>query len=143
MKSPEITWYIENNDEPENITKEYYVGSYNPNSYEVIMNLQIWNNRYGQEDAQDIENPSLAITFSNLEDCKLLEYTKVKIDNNAYESPNIINNTGKIIINRILSGEANVGESKNSNNCIHVSIKVEINNNMKNGLKNLLIDLQY
>ena len=92
MKNPELTWYLVSAENSVIIEKEHYLGAYTPDATEMIINLQLWNNRYGQEIAKDIENSNLKITFSSIEDTKLLEYMQVKIDNNPYEDLTIINN---------------------------------------------------
>lgn len=142
MKSSEVSFYITSSDEMENIEKEYYLGVCPPNK-ELIIKLQVWNNRFGQENAKDIENAHLSITFSSIEDTKLLEYMQVKIDNNIYQTPEIINSVGIVPIERIISGQNNTGDETNTNNYITVFIKIMLNPNMKNGLKNLLISLDY
>ena len=85
MKNPELSWYLISAEDSIIIEKEHYLGAYTPDTIEMITNLQLWNNRYGQEIAKDIENSNLKITFSSIEDTKLLEYMQVKIDNNPYE----------------------------------------------------------
>ena len=143
MKNPELSWYLISAEDSIIIEKEHYLGAYTPDTVEMITNLQLWNNRYGQEIAKDIENSNLKITFSSIEDTKLLEYMQVKIDNNPYEDLTIINNEAIIPIQRIISGEINVGDNKCVNNYIDIYIKTTLSQDMKNGLKNLLINLDY
>ena len=143
MKNPELSWYLISAGDSVIIEKEHYLGAYTPDTIEMITNLQLWNNRYGQEIAKDIENSNLKITFSSIEDTKLLEYMQVKIDNNPYEDLTIINNEAIIPIQRIISGEINVGDNMCVNNYIDIYIKTTLSQDMKNGLKNLLINLDY
>lgn len=143
MKNPELSWYLISAEDSIIIEKEHYLGAYTPDTIEMITNLQLWNNRYGQEIAKDIENSNLKITFSSIEDTKLLEYMQVKIDNNPYEDLTIINNEAIIPIQRIISGEINVGNNMCVNNYIDIYIKTTLSQDMKNGLKNLLINLDY
>ena len=144
MKNPELSWYLISAGDSVIIEKEHYLGAYIPDAIEMIINLQLWNNRYGQEIAKDIENSNLKITFSSIEDTKLLEYMQVKIDNNPYEDLTIINNEAIIPIQRIISGEINVGDNMCVNNYIDIYIKTTLSQDMKkNGLKNLLINLDY
>lgn len=143
MKNPELSWYLISAGDSVVIEKEHYLGAYTPDTVEMITNLQLWNNRYGQEIAKDIENSNLKITFSSIEDTKLLEYMQVKIDNNPYEDLTIINNEAIIPIQRIISGEINVGDNMCVNNYIDIYIKTTLSQDMKNGLKNLLINLDY
>ena len=143
MKNPELSWYLISAGDSVVIEKEHYLGAYTPDTVEMITNLQLWNNRYGQEIAKDIENSNLKITFSSIEDTKLLEYMQVKIDNNPYEDLTIINNEAIIPIQRVISGEVNVGDNMCVNNYIDIYIKTTLSQDMKNGLKNLLINLDY
>ena len=143
MKNPELSWYLISAEDSIVIEKEHYLGAYTPDTIEMITNLQLWNNRYGQEIAKDIENSNLKITFSSIEDTKLLEYMQVKIDNNPYEDLTIVNNEAIIPIQRIISGEINVGDNMCVNNYIDIYIKTTLSQDMKNGLKNLLINLDY
>ena len=143
MKNPELSWYLISAEDSIIIEKEHYLGAYTPDTVEMITNLQLWNNRYGQEIAKDIENSNLKITFSSIEDTKLLEYMQVKIDNNPYEDLTIVNNEAIIPIQRIISGEINVGDNMCVNNYIDIYIKTTLSQDMKNGLKNLLINLDY
>lgn len=143
MKNPELSWYLISAEDSIIIEKEHYLGAYTPDTIEMITNLQLWNNRYGQEIAKDIENSNLKITFSSIEDTKLLEYMQVKIDNNPYEDLTIVNNEAIIPIQRIISGEINVGDNMCVNNYIDIYIKTTLSQDMKNGLKNLLINLDY
>lgn len=143
MKNPELSWYLISAEDSIIVEKEHYLGAYTPDTVEMITNLQLWNNRYGQEIAKDIENSNLKITFSSIEDTKLLEYMQVKIDNNPYEDLTIINNEAIIPIQRIISGEINVGDNMCVNNYIDIYIKTTLSQDMKNGLKNLLINLDY
>ena len=143
MKNPELSWYLISAGDSVVIEKEHYLGAYTPDTIEMITNLQLWNNRYGQEIAKDIENSNLKITFSSIEDTKLLEYMQVKIDNNPYEDLTVVNNEAIIPIQRIISGEINVGDNMCVNNYIDIYIKTTLSQDMKNGLKNLLINLDY
>ena len=68
---------------------------------------------------------------------------QVKIDNNPYEDLTIVNNEAIIPIQRIISGEINVGDNMCVNNYIDIYIKTTLSQDMKNGLKNLLINLDY
>ena len=143
MKNPELTWYLVSAENSVIIEKEHYLGAYTPDTVEMITNLQLWNNRYGQEIAKDIENSNLKITFSSIEDTKLLEYMQVKIDNSSYKDLTIINNEAIIPIPRTISGEINIGDNMCVHNYIDIYIKTTLSQDMKNGLKNLLINLDY
>lgn len=143
MKDPQISWYIKENEDVTFIDKEIYMGSYNSSNIEAVFNVQLWNNKWGDEDVKNLENFSIAIFFDTIEDNALLSRCEVKIDKGGYQKPEIIGSKGIIKVDRIISGIRNSGNI-NANNYLDLSIRVSpITGDMKNGLKNIVIDLQY
>lgn len=145
MNEPALSWYVVGTDSVEEIDKEYYAGAYSPSNTEFTMTLQIWNNKWGTEDVADIDSPKLVIMFDTIEDATLLNYCKVRIDGGSYEPLTIQNTTqGYINLNRILSGASNLGNASASNNFATIAIKFgPITHGMTNGLKNMLLEIQY
>lgn len=141
MKTPDISWYI--TDEFTAVNKDYFCGTYSPNLTDFSIKLQVWNNKFGQEEAQTIDEPLLKLTFTNIEDTKLLEYCTVTIDNNTPTNLDIVDNIGSILLGRPLEGAINNGEDTMNNNYCDIVLTFTLNKNMKNGLKNLIVDLQY
>lgn len=145
MNEADLTWcLVDKESELETIEESYYLGCYTPLNTIIDIKLQAWNNRFGQEKISDIENPILNIYFDTLEDSKLLEYCSVKIDDQPFKKIDIVSNVGSIPLNRLLSGEVNMGEQDSYNNYCSICIRFSnFEKNMKNGLKNLIVDIQY
>jgi len=144
LKEPQISWYITENESVNLIDGEHYAGAYRPSNIEATFEMQVWNNKWGTEDISDVENPVLVLMFDTLEDCTLLQFCKVRIDNSPFKELEILDNKGILPLNRPLSGKANKGTSSDSNNYSKITIKFgPIYYGMKNGLKSLLVDLQF
>lgn len=143
MKDPQISWYIKENEDATFIDKEVYMGSYNSSNIEAVFNVQLWNNKWGSEDVKNLDNFSIAIFFDTIEDNVLLSRCEVKVDNGSYQKPEIVGSKGIIRVNKTISGSKNNG-TLNANNYLDLSIRINpITGDMKNGLKNIIIDLQY
>lgn len=114
MKSPQLTWFIKENEQfiPK---KEHYAGSYSRNET-LSLEMQVWNNRWGVEDVEDLDDPMICLYFDTVEDSSLLEFCRIII-NGTDEVPLIIRNKkATAFINRALSGKANNGDDRNPNN---------------------------
>lgn len=144
MRDPQISWYILENESVELIDKEHFAGAYSPSNLEATFEMQVWNNKWGTEDVADIDNPVLVLMFDTIEDSRLLDLCRVKIDNNPYKELEIYDNKATIPLNRLLAGKLNKGTVSDSMNYAKISIKFgPITHGMKNGLKSLLVDLQF
>ena len=144
MRDPQVSWYIIENESVELIDKEHFAGAYSPSNIEATFEMQVWNNKWGTEDVADIDNPVLVLMFDTIEDSKLLEYCKVKIDNNPFRELEIYDNKATLPLDRLLAGKANKGSASDSTNYARITIKFgPITHGMKNGLKSLLVDIQY
>lgn len=143
MDKPIISWYIkEQDDYVQNL--EYYLGSFSSDS-EIILDIQVWNNRYGSKDVETIENARLTIYFDTVEDSSLLKYCSVSVNSNNYTTPEI--EVDRIIVPiGILNGSFNDGleESFNESNFKNISIKFSnFPKKLKNGLKNMFLDIEF
>lgn len=144
MLDPQISWYIVRNEDYELIDKEHYAGAYSPGNIEALFELQAWNNKWGTEDVLDVDIPVLVLMFNTIEDSRLLEYCKVKIDNGPFQAVEILGDKAIIPLNRPIAGTKNKGTTENINNYAKITIKFgPITHGMKNGLKSLLLDLQF
>lgn len=137
-----ITWYILE-DEEYIQDDEYYLGSFSPDS-EIQLKVQVWNNRYGKNNVESISNARLAIYFDSIEDSMLLEYCTVSInDNNFTKIPAMF---GKGIIDiGLLSGNSNNGMDIIDNIYNFKNITVSFKGfptNLKNGIKNMFLDIE-
>ncbi len=143
MKDPQISWYIKENEVVTFIDREIYMGSYNSSNIEAVFNVQLWYNKWGDEDVKNLENFSIAISFDTIEDNALLNRCEVKVDKGGYQKLDIVGSKGIVKVDRVISGMRNSG-NLNANNYLDLSIRISpITGDMKNGLKNIVIDLQY
>lgn len=142
MDSPKITWYIlENEDYIQD--PDYYLGSYTTDST-ISINVQVWNNRYGQKASQSIENARLSIYFENIENSILLQYCEVNVNNNFNVTPDIEVGRGTAYIGE-LYGSANNGIANEENRNNYKNINITFKNlpyNLINGIKNMFLDIE-
>lgn len=142
MKDSQISWYVL---EDEILTpyEEYYAGSYRPDdTLEIIMH--VWNNRWGQEVAKDVQQGTIAVYFDTIEDSYLLNLCSISIDDANFKALTITSNRGRIGLGRTLSGETNVGSSSAKNNYAKIVLKFgPITDGIRNSLKNLYVDLEF
>jgi len=142
MKKPQISWYVL---EDENLVpyEEYYAGSFRSDDV-IEITLHVWNNRWGQEQVQNVEQGRLALYFDTIEDSFLLNLCSVSIDDGDFQSLNISSNRGRISLGRILSGEPNLGSSTSRNNYAKIVLRFgPITDGIRNSLKNLYLDIEY
>lgn len=76
MDKPIISWYSRIGEETYQAQSELYAGTYTKEE-KVSVDIQIWNNRWGTEDVEDLNNFALNIYFDTLEDSALLQCCKV------------------------------------------------------------------
>lgn len=143
MNQPNISWHIKEGSDSiqEN---EYYLGSYS-STEDIELNIQVWNNKYGQTEVESIDNARLSIFFDAYEDNSLLNYCKVSIDDSAASSLNIEANKGTISIGE-LAGYANNGaeSDRNKNNFKNIQVVFSgMPHNLKKGLKNMFLDIEF
>lgn len=143
MANPVINWYIKESDTFVQ-EDEYYLGSYTSDS-EIAITVQVWNNRYGSTSVDSISEARLAIYFDSIEDASLLNYCTVSVNSSYYAAPEVELGRGVVTIGE-LSGVYNDGleESTNSTNYKNISIKFSgFPGNLKNGLKNMYLDIEF
>lgn len=142
MSLPLITWYIhENTDYIQD--NDYYLGSFNT-EFTKPLDVQIWNNRYGQSSVESLENARLCIYFESIEDSVLLNYCTISINNNSPIKPIIELNKGIVEIGQLI-GEPNNGvdNEKNRSNYKQVVLQFEgLPSNLRSGLKNMFLDIE-
>lgn len=143
MEQASISWYIKEDDDYVQ-DNDYYLGSFS-SLMDITLNVQVWNNRYGNETVENVDNARLSIYFDTVEDSSLLQYCTVSINNNEFTKPSITLNRAVIEIGD-LYGTYNNGleDTSNSNNYKNLSIKFsKMPSNLKNGLKNLFLDIEF
>lgn len=142
MNDPQLTWYVIE-DSVVTPYEEYYAGAFRPNDT-IEITFQVWNNRWGQENAADINNGKLAVYFSTFEDSALLGLCSVKIDNNDFTPLTVQAYRGRIDLGRVLSGKINSGASTATSNYVTITLRFgPITEGIKNTLKNLFLDIEY
>lgn len=143
MANPNVSWYIKEQDTYVQ-DEEYYLGSFTSNS-EISLSVQVWNNRYGSSDVDNIEEARLAIYFDSVEDSSLLKYCTVSVNNSSYVTPEVELQRAIVSIGE-LNGTFNDGleESTNQTNYKNITIKFSgFPGNLKNGLKNMFLDIEF
>lgn len=142
MNLPIISWHIlEDTDYIQDT--EYYLGSFNPQSI-IKLNVQIWNNRYGQTEVMTLDNARLCIYFETMEDGALLNYCSIGVNNDSPITPTVELNRATLEIGR-LSGESNNGISNDKNRTNYKNVSIEFKglpSNLRNGLKNMFLDIE-
>ena len=146
MITPKITWYV-----LEDIDGLYEYspkrthdleGSYAPNDT-IRVKIQIWNNRLGTEDVQDVINAKLCVFFKNYEDNYLLKLCKVKINDEEAKPLEIDMDRGLIALGNI-SGSANNGSELNIDNYVKFELIIgPLPTNLKSELKGIILDVEY
>lgn len=141
MNDPQINWFVLEEGQPTPY-EEYYAGSYRPGSH-LELTLQVWNNRWGQEDAKDISRGTLAFFFETIEDSYLLDLCTVKIDGGSFQPLTIEAGRGRVPLNKVLHGTRNNGSSVSTDNYATVTLKLgPIQDGMRNSFKNLFADVE-
>lgn len=125
---------------------EIFGGTYT-NSDPIEIDLRIWNNRFGTETVDDLQNFVINFYFDKLEDNNLLQYITINY-NGVEEVPVSINNnigTASFLNNVIIKGTPNDGSDNNLNNYINLKIIFNItdeNVSLKNNdFKSLYLDI--
>lgn len=143
MNKPIISWYIkEQDDYIQNF--EYYLGCFSSDA-EIVLDVQIWNNRYGSKDVESIDDARLAIYFDTVEDSSLLKYCSISIDSTNYIIPDIELDRAIVPIG-ILSGSFNDGLDESFNESNFKNVRIKFSNfpkKLKNGLKNMFLDIEF
>lgn len=124
----------------ESISGEKYLGSFDTTQMFNIK-IRIWNNRWGTEACEDIEELQLMLQFESIEDSSILNFMSVKIDSIYDKTIDIYGNKGYINTGRSLSGSPNNGREEYVNNYIDVEFKIAEKLAVNNLLKNMYIDI--
>jgi hypothetical protein len=140
---PQVEWFVIESDNSVVPHQEYFAGSYRP-SDTVMFNLQVWNNRWGMENVDNVSSSSMIkVFFDHLEDKQLLDFCSIKINDSAYIPLSIEGDAGYVMLGTTLSGSANDGSVNSMSNYANVVLKFgPITNSMRNGLKNMFVDLE-
>ena len=138
---PIISWYIQDDNEYAQYDN-YYLGAFNYQE-KIILNIQVWNNRYGEDEVDSIDNAKLLLYFNNAEDVFILNYSKIYVAGTPIK-PTIEIDRGYANIGK-LSGSINDGldTTKNKNNFKDIQIVFSnLPANLRQGLKEMFLDIQ-
>lgn len=142
MDNPQLSWYVVEDSSPVPY-EEYYAGSYRPDDT-LLITMQVWNNRWGQADVNDISNGNLVVFFDTLEDASLLDLCSVKIDSNDYVPLTVTSGRGRVSLGRVLSGKSNTGSSTSTGNYAVITLQFgPVTSGLRNSLKNLFLDIEF
>lgn len=142
MSLPNISWHIFEDNEYIQDT-EFYLGSFNPES-NIVLDVQVWNNRYGQNTVQSIDNARLCIYFENIEDSSLLNYCSISVNSDSPMIPVVELNQVNANLG-ILSGDPNNGVVNDKNRINYKNVRIEFKgfpSNLRSGLKNMFLDIE-
>ena len=107
------TWYAKTLADTKYSTEQrIYAGTYTDNN-RITVDIQLWNNRWGTEDVDDLIDYDIAFFFDRLEDSALLDYCSIYKDETKPVSYHV---TGKKAVLEFetmptLSGGKNSGSS--------------------------------
>ena len=138
---PIISWYIQDDNEYAQYDN-YYLGAFNYQE-KIILNIQVWNNRYGEDEVDSIDNAKLLLYFNNAEDVFILNYCKIYVEGTLIK-PTIEIDRGYAYIWK-LSGSINDGSDTTKNKNNFKDIQIVFSNlpaNLRQGLKEMFLDIQ-
>nr|DAP36764.1 MAG TPA: hypothetical protein [Caudoviricetes sp.] len=142
-----LSWYTKLEDESNYAPSiEKFIGTYTALT-PLKVNIQLWNNRYGEEDTDDLKNFSLRLGFRNFEDSALLDKARITLASGQI-LPGEITGDKKVFFlpNSVtLSGRKNNGEV-NENEDNFLSFVLEFNLDTKiilkeNDLKDMYLEV--
>lgn len=132
---PNLTWFI---DDTTPVYKEAFIGAYESTT-DFSLKLKVVNNYLGVEPVENIRNGKLLLMFKNYEDSSLLNHLKIELDNSKPLPIEIIGDRGYVKITRVLSGDY-----QHPSDCtLSIKISFDENINVRNDLKQLILDIIY
>lgn len=146
LNNPVLSVYIKQKNETEYMeNKEYYAGTFDRTD-DIQIDMMIWNNRGGKEDAPELKHFNVSMEFEDIEDTTLFNYCKCIVNNTSIVSPAIVGNTAVVQFpdNIVLYGTANDGSLLNSDNYTTFSLIFTLpkDKNVKmNDLKSLTLSI--
>lgn len=142
-----LSWYTKLENESNYVpTQEKFIGTYTALT-PLKVNIQLWNNRYGEEDTDDLKNFSLRLGFRSFEDSALLDKAQLTLASGQI-LPGQITGDKKIFIlpnNVIISGRKNNGEvNENEDNFISFILEFNLDTKIQlkeNDLKDMYLEV--
>jgi hypothetical protein len=128
-------------------TEDIYGGTYT-NNKPISIDIQIWNNKYGTTDVDDLENFVLNLYFDKYEDNSLLQFITLSRNDVEQIPIDIVNGvaTATFYNDVVIKGTANNGDPEiNTDNYIDLTLTFNVNDSdivLKNqDLKNLFLEV--
>lgn len=146
MAKPKLTWYTKLIEDTEyEAGQRFYAGTYMGDD-PIMLQIHLWNNRYGEKDVDDLTNFELEFYFDKEEDSALIDCCSVSITGQEDTSIKKIGNRGIIQLSNALtiSGKANDGEpDKDTSNYLPLTFTFSAPNlNLKeHDLKSLFMEV--
>lgn len=139
-----ISWFIKE-DDTFSEKREHHAGTYRKDE-KVVLEMQVWNNRWGVEDADDVISPVISFRFDSFEDNSLLSLCKVVVNQSVELPVTVKGNSAMVVVGDTISGKANDGDEnsyENKNNFIDVRLEIDIKNKdlKENDLKKMYFEL--
>ena len=145
MDKPNITWFVKRDDSYIPL-EEFHFGEYVFGD-KMVIEMQIWNNRWSLTDVQDLEMPGIVIYFDTIEDSKLLEMCSIEVEGAPLDLY-IENNQARAMLftdeGRKIMGQSNNGlPTENPYNFVDITFKFSAGDKRlkNNDLKNLYFEL--
>lgn len=123
MATPKLTWYAKKiTDEKYSVDQRFYAGKYTDNN-QIVVDIQLWNNRWGTETVDDLINYDVCFFFDRVEDSALLDMCTI-VYNSAVSIPFSVSGSKAILQfpdKPTIKGTKNNGSSAdNPNNYIQL-----------------------
>ena len=113
MNEPKISWYSKLlSDERYSVNPNFYAGKYSDED-PVVVDIQLWNNRWGTETVEDLSDYDICFFFDRFEDSVLLNYCTVIHDESTIIPFNVSGQKAILEFDNkpVLSGKKNNGSS--------------------------------
>ena len=145
MDSPNITWFTKVRSSDKYMsTNNIFAGTYTKKT-PVIVDIQLWNNRYGVIDVEDLKDFYINIFFKDTEDSSLLEYCTVVYRNDVL-AKDITNKIATLQFPEdiVISGVSNDGSLENHANYINLEFIFNTSDTLlkENDLKSLYFKIE-
>ncbi|MGG2085309.1 hypothetical protein [Lysinibacillus pakistanensis] len=139
-----ISWFIKEHDVYFE-KKEHHAGTFRKDE-KIVITMQVWNNRWGVKDAEDIISPVLSFRFDSFEDNALLGLCKVVVNQSLELPVTVKENSAVVVIGETIIGRANDGDEnsyENKNNFIDIRLEIDIRDRdlKENDLKKMYFEL--
>jgi hypothetical protein len=128
MSDPIISWEIKKGSETDYTNDSNYYGGYILSGESFIIDMRIWNNKYGTEQVNSLTNFNIAVSFSYLEDAAILDYCSFYLNSSEKLETSILDKTAVVVMpdGYILYGYVNDGSDNYEDNYLSLKLIIEI-----------------